>query len=132
MNEINERKLNQKLFKEDFNFETLGDLREWYNITKKDIHQVLKTPQDLLQEQIGEDYIIQPTFSDHHFTEFIVVDRGIEFSFQITNNDYNVFNVSGNGTFFANNNCVRYWNKFLDLCDQVKDLIFDVLHPDYE
>lgn len=104
---------------------SIKDLKEILQDAGADLHEILKTPQDLLQELLGEDYIIQPTFSNKHFTEFIVVDNGIEFSFQINNNDYNVFNVMASGTFFANNGCVKYWNKFLDLCDQVRDLIYD-------
>lgn len=111
---------------------TIEDLRAELKALGANVFEVLKKPQELLQEILGEDYIIQPTFSDKHFTEFIVIDRGIEFSFQINNNDYNVFNVSANGTFFANNSCVKYWNKFLDLCDQVSTLIFDLSHPNYE
>ena len=128
MNEINERKLNQNLFKEDFNFETLGDLRKWLNITKKDVHQVLKTPHELFAERFGEDYIIQPTFSDKHFTEYVVIDRGVVISFQITNNDYNVFNMNTFDTFFANRYCVAYWLDFLKICEQIRDIVCDLTY----
>ena len=114
------------------NDKTIEDLRRELKELNANVLEVLKKPQELLQEILGEDYTIQPTFSNKHFTEFIVVDNGIEFSFQITNSDYNVFNVVASGTFFANNSCVKYWNKFLDLCDQVRDLIFDLSHPNYE
>ena len=128
MNEINERKLNQKLFKEDFNFETLGDLREWLNITGKDVHTVLKTPHELLTERLGDDYIIQPTFSDKHFTEYVVIDRGVVLSFQITNNDYDVFSVSTFETFFANKYTVSYWLDFLKDCEQIREIICDLTY----
>ena len=128
MNEINERKLNQKLFKEDFDFETLGDLREWLNITQKDVHYVLKTPHQLFTEIFGEDYIIQPTFSDKHFTEYVVIDRGMVMSFQLTNNDYSVFNVNTSGTLFANRYFVAYWLDFLKYCEQIRNIIYDLTY----
>lgn len=130
------KQINEELFNENYKLVSIhigiNDLRAELNKLNVSVLEVLKKPYELLQEILGEDYTIQPTFSNKHFTEYIVVDSGIEFSFQITNDDYNVFNVSANGTFFANPSCVRYWARFLDLCDQVRDLIFYLSHPDFD
>ena len=128
MNEINERKLNQKLFKEDFNFETLGDLREWLNITGKDVHTVLKTPHELLAERLGEDYIIQPSYSNQHSTEYIVIEDDVTLTFKITNNDYNVFEVNSIGMFFAGVFATTYWLNFLKDLEQVRRIILDLTY----
>ena len=128
MNEINERKLNQKLFKEDFNFETLGDLRKWLNITKKDVHQVLKTPHELFAERFGEDYIIQPSYSNEHSTEYIVIEDDVTLTFKITNNDYNVFEVNSIGMFFAGVFATTYWLNFLKDLEQVRRIILDLTY----
>lgn len=128
MNEINERKLNQKLFKEDFNFETLGDLREWINITKKDVHTVLKTPHELLAERLGDDYIIQPSYSNEHSTEYIVIEDDVTLTFKITNSDYNVFEVNSTGMFFASVFATTYWLNFLKDLEQIRRIILDLTY----
>ena len=128
MNEINERKLNQKLFKEDFNFETLGDLRKWLNITKKDVHTVLKTPHELLTERLGDDYIIQPSYSNEHSTEYIVIEDDVTLTFKITNNDYNVFEVNSIGMFFAGVFATTFWLNFLKDLEQVRRIILDLTY----
>ena len=128
MNEINERKLNQKLFKEGFDFETLGDLRKWLNITKKDVHTVLKTPHELLIERLGDDYIIQPSYSNEHSTEYIVIEDDVTLTFKITNNDYNVFEVNSIGMFFAGVFSTTYWLNFLKDLEQVRRIILDLTY----
>ena len=104
---------------------TIKELRQMINDAGVELHDILRTPQDLLQQIIGEDYIIQPVFSDKHYTEFIVIDGGVEFSFQINNKYYNVFNVTTSGTFFANNHCVQHWHKFLLVCEEIFGFIYD-------
>ena len=123
---MNEKEINKKLLKEHLELKTLGGVRTFLNITKKDIHEILKTPHELFMELFGEEYIIQPTYSNKHHTEYIVLDNDLVLSFQINNTDYNVFDVKTSGTFFATTWVVENWLKFLKLCAETRILIYDL------
>ena len=123
---MNEKVINKKLLKEHLELTTLGGVRAFLNVTKKDIHEILKTPHELFIEMFGEEYSIQPTYSNRHHTEYIVLDNDLVLSFQINNTDYNVFDVKTSGTFFANSWVVEKWFKFLKLCAEIKILIYDL------
>lgn len=108
----------------DLTIEELGETLKEAGISVRDI---VKAPQDLLQELLGEDYIIQPIYSNKHHTEFIVSDNCLEFSFMINNNDYNVFSLTtGEGAMFVSDYYVEKWLKFLKLCREIRNIFYDL------
>ena len=101
-----------------------GDLREYLNDGDIDIREIIKAPHELLQDLLGEDYSVQPTFSNEHHTEYIVLDSGMVLAFMINSTDYNVFDVISSGNFFASRYMVGYWLDFLKLCNDIRDLVY--------
>lgn len=105
-----------------------NELIKILNETKVSIYDVLKTPHELLQEIIGDDYLIQPLISNEKYTTYVVGENGFDLSFTIKNSQYYVFEVcaNGSGVFFTNRYLVKQWYDFLCKMEAIRDIIYSL------
>lgn len=105
---------------------TLYDLVACLDEAEVDIHDVVKTPEQVLIKFFGDDIKVNKVHYNDFATDYLVFEDGTPvFFFSITNDHYEVFSVKSiEDTFFANYIHSQNWFFFLHTINQISILIY--------
>ena len=114
---------------------TIKELREELEFGDLELTDVLKSIDELFYMVFDkEEYEIKDILEKpSRYSQYVVIDKvqGYQITFDISD-DYNIFNLVASGIFFANMFTTKHWWQFLDLLDQVHNLIFNYKHPEFD
>ena len=113
---------------------TIKELREELEFGDLELTDVLKSIDELFYMVFdNEEYEIKDLLKASKSTQYVVIDKvqGYQMTFDISD-DYDIFNLVASGIFFASRFATKKWGQFLDLLDQVHNLIFNYKHPEFD